>query len=69
MELFHSSLNVGEVLYWINTLTVNSGFLKHLKYGDLILADRDFDIRNDLAMVGASLAIQPFIKGKPQLSQ
>ena len=50
-------------------LTVNSGFLKHLKYGDLILADRGFDISDDLAMVGASLAIPPFTKGKPQLSQ
>ena len=50
-------------------LTVYSGFLKHLKYGDLVLADRGFDISDDLAMVGASLAIPPFTKGKPQLSQ
>ena len=50
-------------------LTVNSGFLRRLNYGDLILADRGFDIVDDLAMVGASLAIPPFTKGKPQLSQ
>jgi len=50
-------------------LTANSGFLNHLKYGDLVLADRGFDISDDLAMVGASLAIPPFTKGKPQLSQ
>ena len=50
-------------------LTVNSGLMRHLKYGDLVLADRGFDIADDLAMVGASLAIPPFTKGKPQLSQ
>ena len=50
-------------------VTVNSGLLKHLKYGDLVLADRGFDISDDLAMVGASLAIPPFTIGKPQLSQ
>ena len=50
-------------------LTVSSGLLRHLKYGDLVLADRGFDIIDDLAMVGASLAIPPFTRGKPQLSQ
>ena len=50
-------------------LTVNSGLTRHLKYGDLVLADRGFDIADDLAVVGASLAIPPFTKGKPQLSQ
>ena len=43
--------------------------MRHLKYGDLVLADRGFDIADDLAMVGALLAIPPFTKGKPQLSQ
>ena len=50
-------------------LRVNSGLMRHLKYGDLVLADRGFDIADDLAVVGASLAISPFTKGKPQLSQ
>ena len=50
-------------------LTVHSGFLSLLNYGYLILANRGFDIADDLAMVGASLAIPPFTKGKPQLSQ
>ena len=50
-------------------ITVYNGLLKHLKYGDLILADRSFDIIDDLAMIGASSANPPFIKGKPQLSQ
>ena len=35
----------------------------------MILADRGFDFVDDLAMVGASMAIPPFTKGKPQLSQ
>ena len=48
---------------------MNSGLLKHLKYGDLVFTDRGFDISDDLTMVGASLAIPPFTKGKPQLSQ
>ena len=50
-------------------LTANSGLLRHLKHGDLVIADRGFDIADDLALVGATLAIPPFTKGKPQLSQ
>ena len=50
-------------------LTAHSGFIRHLMYGDLVLADRGFDIAEDLSLVGASLAIPPFTKGKKQLSQ
>ena len=50
-------------------LTAHSGFLNHLVPGDLVLADQRFDIGEDLALVGASLAIPPFTKGKDQLSQ
>ena len=50
-------------------LTVKSGLLQHLIYGDLVLADRGFDISDELALIGASLAIPSFTKGKPQLSQ
>lgn len=50
-------------------LTAHSDLLKYLKHGDLVLADRGFDIADDLALVGASIAIPPFTKGKPQLSQ
>ena len=50
-------------------LTAHSDLLKYLKHGDLVLADRRFDIADDLALVGASIAIPPFTKGKPQLSQ
>ena len=50
-------------------LTANSGFIGHLLHGDLVLADRGFDIADDLSLVGASLAIPLFTKGKDQLSQ
>ena len=50
-------------------LTAHSGFTNHLIHGDLVLADRGFDISEDLSLVGASLAIPPFTKGKKQLSQ
>ena len=45
------------------------GFLDKLMHGDLVLEDRDFDISEELALHGAILAIPPFTKGKPQLSQ
>ena len=44
-------------------------FFRHLLHGDLVIADRGFDIANELAFYGTSLAIPPFTKGKPQLSQ
>ena len=50
-------------------LIANSGLLKHLKHGDLILADRGFNITDDLSLLGASITIPPFTKGKPHLSQ
>ena len=50
-------------------LTRNCGFLEHIQHGDLVLADRGFDIRDELALIGASLAVPPYTKGKSQLSQ
>ena len=50
-------------------LTVNSGFLKHLLHGDMVMADRGFEVSDDLAVHGATLAIPPFTRGKDQLSQ
>ena len=49
-------------------LTLQSGFLDHLVPGDMVLADRGFDIANELALYGASLAIPPFTRGKDQHS-
>lgn len=50
-------------------LTSSCGFLDKLMHGDLVLADRGFDISDELALRGATLAIPPFTRGKPQLSQ
>jgi len=50
-------------------LTSSCGILDKLMHGDLVLADRGFDISEELALRGATLAIPPFTKGKPQLSQ
>ena len=50
-------------------ITSKGGFLDHLMHGDIILADRGFDITEDLAFQGSTLAIPPFTKGKKQMSQ
>ena len=49
-------------------ITQNSGFLQQLDYGDVILADRGFDISDDLALHGVRLEIPSFTRGKKQLS-
>lgn len=49
-------------------LTENSGFLKNLLPGDVILADRGFDIGDLSAVYGATVEIPSFTKGKKQLS-
>ena len=49
-------------------ITHHSGFLSKVEYGDVIIADRGFDIANDLGIHGACLEIPSFMKGKKQLS-
>lgn len=49
-------------------LTLNSGFLDKLLPGDVILADRGFDIGEDVARMQASLKIPAFTRGRDQLS-
>ena len=49
-------------------LTENSGILKKLLPGDIVLADRGFDISESVGMMQASLHIPAFTKGKDQLS-
>ena len=49
-------------------LTSKSGFLKKLLPGDVVLADRGFDIDELLGSIGCTLKIPAFTKGKPQLS-
>ena len=50
-------------------LTQNCGFLNLIEYGDTVLADRGFNISDDLAIHGATLAIPSFTKNKSQLRQ
>ena len=47
---------------------MNSDFIELLEYGDVVLADRGFDIADDMAVHGASLVIPSFTRGKKQLS-
>lgn len=49
-------------------LTQHCGFLRLLQPGDLILADRGFNIEDDLKFYGAKLEIPAYIRGKKQLS-
>ena len=49
-------------------ITMNSGFLKLFDFGDVVLADRGFDIGDDIALHGARLEIPAFTRGKKQLS-
>ena len=41
---------------------MNSGFLKLLDFGDVVLADRGFDIGDDIALHGARLEITAFTR-------
>ena len=50
-------------------LTQESNFLNHLEPGDVVLADRGFTLKEDIASHGAHLEIPAFTRGKKQLSQ
>ena len=49
-------------------LTRRCGLLQLLQSGDSIMADRGFDIEENLASLGVKLNIPPFLKGRQQLS-
>ena len=50
-------------------LTRCSGILDLLEQGDSVMADRGFDIQDDLTLRGVRLNIPPFLKGKSQLTE
>jgi len=50
-------------------ITQQSGFLKRINPGDVVLADRGFNIHDELAIRGAKLEIPAFTRGKQQLSR
>ena len=56
----------GHVSY--KNLTMNSGLLKLLHHGDMVIADCGFDVGNELAFVGSTLEFPPFTNKKLQLS-
>lgn len=49
-------------------ITEHCGLLNKLLPGDLVLADRGFDIEDSVGLYAARLQIPSFTKGKPQLS-
>ena len=48
-------------------ITVKSGFLDRLSYGDVVLADRGFTVAKEVATQGAALKLPKFTKGKTQM--
>ena len=46
----------------------NSGYLKNLHPGDVILADRGFNVADSFALFGAILEIPAFTRGYEQLA-
>ena len=49
-------------------LTENSGPLDHLTLGDVILAERGFDIQESVGLYSSTIKILAFTMGKKQLS-
>ena len=48
-------------------ITLESGFLDKLHFGDCVLADRGFTIADEIALCGATLKVPKFTRGKTQL--
>lgn len=49
-------------------LTENSGFLNKIQPGDIILADRGFDLADTVGVLCAEIKVPTFTRGKSQLS-
>ena len=65
--IFISSLYPGSISD--KELTRKCGILDLLEPGDSVMADRGFDIEEDLILRGVHLNIPPFLQGKQQFSQ
>ena len=50
-------------------ITQQCEFLKFIDPGDVILADRGFNVQDDIAIKGGKLEIPAFTRGKQQLSR
>ena len=50
------------------SITENCGILKNLPPGDVVLADRGFDIQDSVACYYAEIKLPDFTKGKKQLA-
>lgn len=50
-------------------ITENCGMLERLQPGDVVLADRGFNIHDGASMYCARVTLPPFTRGKKQLSQ
>ena len=48
-------------------LTKRNGLLELLESGDTVMADRRFNIQDDLTPLGVRVNIPPFLRGKEQL--
>ena len=65
--IFISSLYPGSISD--KELTHKCGILDLVEPGDSVMADRGFDIEEDLILRGVHLNIPPFLRGKQQFSQ
>ncbi|KAH7954753.1 hypothetical protein HPB49_021510 [Dermacentor silvarum] len=50
-------------------LVLQTDFTKYLDYGDEVMADRGFNVTEELAVLGVKVMIPAYTKGKNQLSQ
>ena len=64
---FVSSLYPGSISD--KELTKQSGLLDLLQSGDSVTADKGFDIEDELILLGVTLNIPPFLRGKNQFSE
>ncbi|KAK9978567.1 hypothetical protein ABG768_020312 [Culter alburnus] len=75
-NLFTETINVlhahlSPLVHWHQSASdkqINCGFFQKLSPGDLVLADHGFDVKENVALVGATLKIPAFTRGHCQLN-